>query len=86
LNIRITIAEDTRAVSVVLLEAANWLEERGIPLWRQQDLQPASLASDVAAGRYFLTEQAAEVIAAARFQLEDPDFWPDLPTLPASGL
>jgi hypothetical protein len=83
-NIRLSRPEDVNAISEVLLEAACWLEERGIPLWSQQELQPDLIASDVAAGRYFLAEHSVHVIAAARFQLQDLECWPDRPAQEAT--
>ena len=76
-SIRLSTVEDVNVISEVLIESSLWLEERGIPLWSQQELQPDLIASDTAAGRYFLAERSAHVIAVARFQLEDPEFWPD---------
>jgi GNAT superfamily N-acetyltransferase len=78
-TIRQAAAADAALVSGILREAAQWLIERGDPLWRDDELRPERIAADVERGLYFLAANADEAIATFRFQLEDPEFWPDLP-------
>lgn len=79
LTIRQATAGDAPLVSGILREAAQWLIERGDPLWRDDELRPERIATEVERGLYFLAANADQVIATLRFQLEDPEFWPDLP-------
>lgn len=79
LHIRQAVATDTGLVSGVLREAALWLESRGEPLWRDDELRSDRLASEVERGLYFVGERAEGVVAAVRYQLDDPLFWPDAP-------
>jgi GNAT superfamily N-acetyltransferase len=70
-------ATDASAVSSVLLEAAQWLIDTGQSLWQPAQLTPQALQSDVAAGHYYLAHIAGEAVGTVRFQLDDPEFWPD---------
>ena len=56
LSIRQATSEDTDAVADILREAAGWLEERRMPLWRQDELLPNCIAAEVDAGQFFLAE------------------------------
>jgi hypothetical protein len=76
-SVRPAAAKDIDEVSGILREAARWLEERGIPLWRDDELLPDRIASEVADGLYFVGEGPEGAVAAVRFQIEDPLFWPD---------
>jgi len=62
----------------VLREAATWLRERGIPLWLDSELDPEDIDEHVAAGLYYLGEYDGEPAATLRFQLTDPEFWPEV--------
>ena len=63
----------------ILGEAARWLEEQGMPMWRQDELQPNRIVADVDSGQFFLAECDALPAGTIRFQLEDRLFWPDVP-------
>lgn len=81
MNVRIRQAErqDTDHVSAVLLEAAEWLKERGIPMWRADELTSERIAADVQSGEFFLAEVGGEIGGTLKFQLEDELFWSDVP-------
>lgn len=70
---------DAGQVSSVLNEAADWLRERGIPMWRADELAPDRIASGVARGDFFVAESGNEVAGTVKFQLQDELFWPDTP-------
>lgn len=70
---------DLDEVAGVLHEAAGWLEERGMAMWREDELLPIRITEDVRSGRFFLAESAGEAAGTVRFQLEDKLFWPDVP-------
>jgi GNAT superfamily N-acetyltransferase len=67
------------AVADILREAAGWLEERGMPLWRRDELQPDRIVADVDSAEFFLAECDGVSAGTIRFQLEDRLFWPDVP-------
>jgi len=78
ISIRQATRQDTVIVSDVLLEAASWLQQRGIPLWCDREVSPASISEDVANGLFFIAEWAGEPAGTIKFQLEDLLFWPDI--------
>jgi GNAT superfamily N-acetyltransferase len=48
-------------------------------MWRDDELVPARLTADVSAGLFFVAEYNREPAGVLKFQLEDEEFWPDLP-------
>ncbi|MBD2725552.1 GNAT family N-acetyltransferase [Nostoc sp. FACHB-892] len=78
ISIRQATIQDTVIVSDVLLEAALWLQERGIPLWGDSEVSLESISEDVANGLFFIAEWAGEPAGTIKFQLEDLLFWPDI--------
>ncbi len=78
ISIRQATRQDTVIVSDVLLEAALWLQQRGMPLWRDSEISPESISEDVANGLFFIAEWAGEPAGTIKFQLEDLLFWPDI--------
>jgi GNAT superfamily N-acetyltransferase len=79
LTIRQANREDAVVVLQILQEAARWLEQRGQTLWRDAELQPERVAMEVQEGLYFLAEASGTAVGTMRFQLQDPDFWPEVP-------
>jgi GNAT superfamily N-acetyltransferase len=79
INIRRATTSDTASVASVLNEAATWLNESGMPLWKGDELLPERIAGDVTAGLFFVAEVAGEIVGTVKFQLEDELFWPDCP-------
>ncbi|MBD2559553.1 MULTISPECIES: GNAT family N-acetyltransferase [Nostoc] len=78
ISIRQATIQDTVIVSDVLLEAALWLQERGMPLWDDSEVSLESISEDVANGLFFIAEWAGEPAGTIKFQLEDLLFWPDI--------
>ncbi|HUD45692.1 MAG TPA: GNAT family N-acetyltransferase [Candidatus Baltobacteraceae bacterium] len=70
--------DDAQTVSGILTEAARWLEDRGMTMWRDGELTAASVAADVAAGLFHLAEADLEPAGTIKFQLQDKLFWPDI--------
>jgi len=73
---------EAAVVADILHDAARWLEQAGMPhgvMWRDDEMNPARIAADVRAGLYFLAEIGGVPAATVRFQLDDPEFWPDAP-------
>ena len=79
MNCRIRQAElnDLEEVSGVLREAAQWLEHKGMALWLDSELSPERMREEVGAGLFYVAEDDDEIAGVIRFQLEDPEFWPD---------
>jgi GNAT superfamily N-acetyltransferase len=77
IEIRQATPQDVEVVSDILKEAARWLEQMGMPLWRQGELEPERIAADVAAGLFFLAECSGDPAGTMKFQLDDPVFWSD---------
>jgi GNAT superfamily N-acetyltransferase len=78
IHMRQATAEDAGLVHSILDEAAAWLRDRGTPLWAEDEIAPEVIAGEVGAGLYFLAERDGRVAGTLRFQLTDPDFWPDV--------
>src|SRR5437660_11881337 len=76
-NIRQATDQDSNFVIDVLREAAQWLEERGIALWRGREWASEGIAADVADGLFFIADCSGNAAGVVRFQLEDALFWPD---------
>jgi RimJ/RimL family protein N-acetyltransferase len=79
ITVRNAEAHDVEAVFSVLVEAATWLEERGIPLWQANELAPEHIEVEVLGGLFVVAEVGGEVVGTMRYQFEDPLFWPDVP-------
>jgi GNAT superfamily N-acetyltransferase len=79
LCIRQATQADTGIVAEILSEAARWLERRGQLMWREEELVPARISGDAAAGLFFIAECDGEAGGVVKFQLEDELFWPDEP-------
>lgn len=78
ISIRQATIQDTVIVSDVLLEAALWLQQSGMPLWNDSEVSPESISKDVANGLFFIAEWAGEPAGTIKFQLEDLLFWADI--------
>lgn len=79
LSIRQALPQDVDTVADILREAARWLEENELGMWRDDELLPENIVADVHAGLHFLAECDGEPAGTVRFQLEDKLFWPDIP-------
>lgn len=77
--IRQATPQDVEAIATLLYEAEAWLRSLGMPMWRPEELDPGRLRRDVVAGLHYVAEVQGEVVGTIRFQLEDPEFWPDRP-------
>jgi GNAT superfamily N-acetyltransferase len=77
LALRRSITGEAPLVSAVLLEAAAWLEERGVPLWRPGDIGTDAVRDEVDEGSYVLARAGREVVGVMRLTPRDARFWPD---------
>lgn len=64
-------------VSSILLEAAEWLNSQGTPLWSPEDLHPESILPHVTDGLFWLAKSDGVPAGCVRYQLEDRLCWPD---------
>jgi GNAT superfamily N-acetyltransferase len=78
-KVRQAVAEDVKIVSSILREAAAWLDSRGTPMWRANELSAARVRRDVGNGLFFLAKHDGDPAGTIKFQLSDPEFWPDVP-------
>jgi N-acetylglutamate synthase-like GNAT family acetyltransferase len=79
LSIRQATLQDIDVVSDILREAAAWLKQSGMPLWRQDELHLNNISTEVRSGLFFLAECDGEPAGTIKYQLEDKLFWPDVP-------
>jgi len=78
ISIRQAKPDDAQAVSSILTEAARWLEDSGMAMWRDGELTASSVDVDVGVGLFHLAEADLEAAGTIKFQLEDNLFWPDI--------
>jgi GNAT superfamily N-acetyltransferase len=78
-SIRQTTRNDAEEVASVLCEAAQWLEQNKMAMWKNDELVPSRIATDIDAGLFFIAECNGKVAGVMKFQLEDDLFWPDVP-------
>lgn len=78
LSIRQATPQYIETVTEILTGAVRWLEERGIALWRLDELLPRDVTKDINSGLFFLALVDGEPAGTIRYQLEDPVFWPDV--------
>jgi GNAT superfamily N-acetyltransferase len=71
--------KDSVLVSDILAEASQWLLERGTPMWKAEELSAKQVVADVDAGLFFIGEILGHSACVVKFQLEDRQFWPDIP-------
>jgi len=81
IRIRQAIPEDVSAVTVILTDAANWVERiDGTTMWVDDELAEDRIAAEVDAGLFYVAECDGDIVGALKFQLDDQLFWPDLAT------
>jgi GNAT superfamily N-acetyltransferase len=78
-TIRQATGHDSGTVAETLSEAARWLDQSGMSMWRADELLPAHVAADVDAGLFFIAECNGTAAGVVKFQLMDMLFWPDVP-------
>jgi len=71
--------EDCQAVSEVLREAVSWMASNGTPLWSVDEVSEGRISADVNAGIYILALANGSPVGTMKYQLDDPQIWPDVP-------
>lgn len=79
MHIRPALPGEAALVAGVLQAAAAGQRERGQAQWAPRDVAEAAVGPHVRAGLYHLAFDGATAVGVFRLQLEDPDFWPDVP-------
>lgn len=80
-SIRRATIYDTWAVSIVLTEAAQWLQEQHIPVWSTAMFTISKVKREMAEYEYYVAEDNGVVVGTFRFQLVDRETWPEIPDL-----
>jgi GNAT superfamily N-acetyltransferase len=70
-------ASDLPSAVSVLREAAEWLIQRSMPLWKPEDFSVAAFAPYVDRGELIVGNAKSEVVVVALRMWEDAQFWPD---------
>lgn len=70
---------DAEIVAGTLQEAANWLVARNQPLWQLKDLTARIISPQIESGMFWLARADGEAAGCVRFQLEDQEYWGDIP-------
>ncbi len=63
----------------ILTEAANWLDQKGETLWREQHLNIEDITAQVKNSLFWLVKADGETAGCVRFQNEDQEYWDDVP-------
>ncbi len=77
-DVRHATLDDAPVVSAILHEAASWLDARGAPLWRADELHGDVVDAEVNAGLFWIACVDQEPAGVVRLQVSDPEFWPDV--------
>ncbi len=77
LHIVPAVAADADIASSILVEAANWLAEQGMPMWRPAELTPDQISPAIARGEFYLTRLDGKAVGTCIFQWADELYWPD---------
>jgi len=67
------------AVAAILHEVSAWLESAGTPMWVGNELAADEIERDVRSGAVYVASLDDAIVGTIRFQLDDREFWPDLP-------
>lgn len=79
IDVRLATPDETALVAGILTEAATWADTVGAKLWQLDELDPRRLAGDVGKGLFHLAWRDGDPAGTVKFQLNDPEFWPDDP-------
>ena len=77
-TLRHATTDDAVCIEEMLLEAARWVDALGVTMWEEGELDFPRIAREIAEGQFVLALVDNLPAGALRFQLADPQFWPDL--------
>ena len=72
-------ATDPERVSVILHEAALWMQASGFAMWRPEDVAADAIEPEVSAGHYRIARREDDDVGVVCLSLEDAVFWPSAP-------
>jgi GNAT superfamily N-acetyltransferase len=72
-------AADAHLVAAILAEVDAWVAQLGTPMWELGEVDRDRVAAEVAKGLFALAWCGGDAAGTVKFQLEDPEFWPDRP-------
>jgi GNAT superfamily N-acetyltransferase len=78
ISMRQATLEDIDAVSEILSEAAAWLEQKNMVLWRETEIGTTAIARDLKLGLFYIAVCEGVAAGVVQFQLEDLAYWPDI--------
>ena len=79
IEIRQAINTDAGTITEMLLEASRWVDDLGVVMWSEGELEPEAIGREVAAGQFVIAMVNGAPAGAIRFQERDLLFWPDIP-------
>jgi N-acetylglutamate synthase-like GNAT family acetyltransferase len=68
---------DIPTIESILLNAVNWLNERGTPLWTVEDASWARLSAEYSASDFYIAFNDGDAIGCMALVDYDPVFWGD---------
>ena len=71
--------EQAVSAAAILTEAAEWLVDRGIPLWPPHEISVERLGPLAECGELYLAFTEGQAVGTMILQEEDSLFWPDEP-------
>ncbi len=70
---------DAPIVASILAEVDAWVAALGTPMWELGEVDAGRVAEEVDSGLFAIAWNDGEPAGTVKFQLEDPEFWPDRP-------
>ncbi|MBN1782997.1 GNAT family N-acetyltransferase [bacterium] len=69
---------DIGEVVSVLQDAANWLIDRGMPLWKTNELSSDNIREDIIKDLYYVVLDGRSAVGTFKFQPADRMYWPEM--------
>ena len=78
-DIQLARPQDAADVAAILAEADAWVAKLGTPMWELGEVDPQRVAREVGQQLFALAWSGGKAVGTVKFQLDDPEFWPDKP-------
>jgi GNAT superfamily N-acetyltransferase len=69
---------DLITISDILTEAAEWLEQKNMGLWKEEHISLSAIRQDIESGIFYIAFYEGIAAGMVKFQTEDLVFWPDI--------
>lgn len=79
ISVRQATVGDIQSVSAILHEAALWLEQQNMAIWREAEVSSEAICQDVETGLFYIAFCQGSAAGVVKFQTEDLLYWPDVP-------